>query len=214
MNVELFFRKIIDSLTQLFSLDPQVSKISPYTDEMVSTLISNLSEIYKSYNPIATMIEARPAKILDLGCGCGALLKYLINKSISEKLIPYGIDYDKQAIKQAINKMLPEYKENFLVEDIAFYKTKEKFDYVITNPIHNGPNYFILDYSYLLSLLNDMGVLFIVITRDTSHVIKQCKRLIKFLNASGVKWIGKDESVLIGYVKKDNLEKYLWRNGK
>ncbi|PKO08111.1 MAG: hypothetical protein CVU40_17220 [Chloroflexi bacterium HGW-Chloroflexi-2] len=72
--------------------------------------------------------------ILDLGCGNGSLLKYIIS-NISLSLCPYGVDFLVKSIQEARNIILPRFYSNFYVSNVDEYDPIEKrFGYVITSP--------------------------------------------------------------------------------
>ncbi len=75
-------------------------------------------------------------KVMDLGCGNGMLLKFLMKFS-GHDLIPYGVDKEFTPIRQVKFAILPEYKDNFSVNTVDRYKFKEKFDLIISNPFYS-----------------------------------------------------------------------------
>lgn len=78
----------------------------------------------------------RDGKIMDLGCGNGMLLAFLMKFS-GHELEPYGIDCKPKPIGQARGEILPEYERNFRVAHISEYDYAEgPFDIIIANPFH------------------------------------------------------------------------------
>jgi SAM-dependent methyltransferase len=74
--------------------------------------------------------------VLDLGCGNGLMLKYLIETS-GHKLIPYGADFMEPAIKQAKEIFHPEHSGNFFLGNIIDYPFKKNFfNFIFTAPHH------------------------------------------------------------------------------
>jgi len=81
----------------------------------------------------------KDGKILDLGCGNGLMLKHLMQYS-GYKLIPYGIEFLKDSIKQAKEILHPQYKDNFIVGNIIDYSFgKGPFDFIFLSPHHIHP---------------------------------------------------------------------------
>ncbi len=75
-------------------------------------------------------------KVLDLGCGNGLMLKYLMVTS-GYKLIPYGVDFMDLSIKQAKEILHPQYKNNFTVGNVINYSfNKGPFDFIFV-PLHH-----------------------------------------------------------------------------
>jgi methionine biosynthesis protein MetW len=80
------------------------------------------------YKFFASIIE-KGSKVLDIGCGDGTNLKYLINEKGIEG---YGIDISQTAVNMAKSKGIDAY-----VKDIssAEFKLVDKFDYIILSEI-------------------------------------------------------------------------------
>ena len=77
--------------------------------------------------------------LLDLGCGDGQLLHFLINRT-NVNLIPFGVDFLPESISLARESM-PQYRNNFFVANVTRYDPSPmRFDYILTNP-----HYAILD---------------------------------------------------------------------
>lgn len=93
----------------------------------------NLPEdIYKAF---VTEID-KDGKVLDLGCGNGLMLKYLMLTS-GYKLIPFGVDFMKLSIKQAKEIFHPQYKDNFTINNVINYSfVKSPFDFIFV-PLHH-----------------------------------------------------------------------------
>lgn len=75
----------------------------------------------------------RPGTILDLGCGDGMLLRYLIDNS-ELHLVPFGVDFLPRSIQQAKICVLPQWQKHFFVSNVnsvEFYDLA--FDFVITS---------------------------------------------------------------------------------
>jgi len=82
----------------------------------------------------------KDGKVLDLGCGNGLMLRHLMQYS-GYQLIPYGIEFLKDSIKQAKEILHPQYKNNFLVGNIIDYSFgKGSFDFIFLSPHHIHPS--------------------------------------------------------------------------
>jgi len=80
----------------------------------------------------------RDGKIIDLGCGNGMLLRFLMEFS-GHSLIPHGIDIKKEAIDVLISRIIPEYNGNFSVCDVNEYDFPGgPYDLIIGNPAYTG----------------------------------------------------------------------------
>ncbi len=88
----------------------------------------------EKYLSILSLID-RDGKIIDLGCGNGMLLKFLMDIS-GHKLAPWGVDFNGKAIKQAREEILPEYAGNFILSDIELYDFSHgPFDIIVADPL-------------------------------------------------------------------------------
>lgn len=79
----------------------------------------------KDFKVILSLID-ESSKVLDLGCGNGALLEFLIKK---KKINAKGIEIDPSKASEAIAKGISVY-EGDMLEILPNYKTKS-YDYVI-----------------------------------------------------------------------------------
>jgi len=78
-------------------------------------------------------------KVIDLGCGNGMLLKFLMEFS-GHELTPYGIDNKEALIAKAKEELL-DFKDNFKVDDVKTHNfSNSTFDIIITNPFYTRPN--------------------------------------------------------------------------
>ena len=102
-----------------------------------SVKMNGYSNIPKnSYTSTLPLID-RGGKIIDLGCGNGMLLNFLLQFS-GYHLIPYGIDLNKEAIQQAKTDVLPEYADNFTAGDIKDYGYEDgPFDIILSSLFHS-----------------------------------------------------------------------------
>lgn len=85
------------------------------------------------YQAIVTYIQkssVTPPRILDLGCGYGALLEYLPKDAYATYL---GVDLSDTAILKARKKKYP--NAIFKVADLHQFKTEEKFDLLVFNEV-------------------------------------------------------------------------------
>ncbi|MGB9760573.1 MAG: class I SAM-dependent methyltransferase [Fervidicoccus fontis] len=73
-------------------------------------------------------------RVIDLGCGNGLMLRHLVTKS-RFRLVPYGVDFIEESIKQAKEVILPQYAENFKVGNIADIDLSPNFfDFIFFDP--------------------------------------------------------------------------------
>lgn len=85
---------------------------------------------YQTIVDYIIQLQIPNTKILDLGCGYGALLDYLPATSYSKFI---GIDLAKSAINRAKSKNYA--NAIFQTADIHTYVPKEKFDFIIFNEV-------------------------------------------------------------------------------
>ena len=127
-------------------------------------------------------------KILDMGCGCGWLLQYIVDGSVYP-LIPHGVDLSKEAIQEAKTKVFPQYAENFVVEDVAeVYMSPETFDYIIANPLYFGEG-FAEHYENMWDMIAPGGKLIIKIPNDALEQMALWWNMWQFLNEKNIVWV-------------------------
>lgn len=79
-------------------------------------------------------------RVMDLGCGNGLMLKHLITRS-RYSLIPFGVDFIEESIRQARRIVLPEYADNFIVGNIADIDLgSETYDFIFFDPYALHPD--------------------------------------------------------------------------
>jgi len=121
-------------------------------------------------------------KVIDLGCGNGLMLKYLMEHT-QFTLIPYGVDLLEPSIRQARNIIHPEYKSHFIVCNVADYEYEDApFDFIFANPhyIYAGDMA-----EFLHNVLNACADGGRVIFYTYSDVLKHC----------GYPWVGEFSGV-------------------
>jgi SAM-dependent methyltransferase len=91
------------------------------------------------YDLFLSLID-HSGRVIDLGCGNGLMLRHLVTKS-KYKLIPYGVDFIEESIKQAKEVVMPEYAENFKVGNIVDVDLSANFfDYIFFDPYDVHPD--------------------------------------------------------------------------
>ena len=89
-------------------------------------------KIYSKFLPFI----GRSGNIVDFGCGNGMLLRFLKERS-RFRLVPFGIDFQEEAIWEAQEVILSEYRENFRVGNIAELDFQRNlFDFALLDPYH------------------------------------------------------------------------------
>lgn len=94
-------------------------------------------KIWESRRRFIAKVINKNGTILDIGCANGFFLKCL-QKWTAYKLIPYGIDYNKKCIREAMN-LFPLYADNFIfanvleLQNILKQSYLNKFDFVYWN---------------------------------------------------------------------------------
>jgi cyclopropane fatty-acyl-phospholipid synthase-like methyltransferase len=91
-----------------------------------------------TYQAFSEQVD-KDGKVLDLGCGNGLMLKYLM-KCSGFKLIPYGADFMEKSIKQAKKIIHPDHAKNFITCNVVDYPFKKNFfDLIFTFLNHVYP---------------------------------------------------------------------------
>lgn len=94
------------------------------------------NDIYNYFVEIVNLLNKRQtSKIMDVCCGNGLLLKHLID-NCSFRVIPFGIDFVKSSIEQAIQVIHSNNKTNFFcLNAIHFDFLKISFRFYTNRPI-------------------------------------------------------------------------------
>lgn len=86
-----------------------------------------------AYEAFSSLFD-RGGDVLDLGCGNGALLRFLLSR-LSVKIYPYGVDFLEESIQEAKTVVLSDFSDNFFASSIDdFNPGVQKFSYIITSP--------------------------------------------------------------------------------
>ncbi|MBO3754754.1 MAG: class I SAM-dependent methyltransferase [Candidatus Brockarchaeota archaeon] len=91
------------------------------------------------YNVFLNLID-HDGNVIDLGCGNGLILRHLVTRS-SYKLIPYGVDFIEESIKQAREVILSMHAGNFTVANIVDIDLGINFfDFIFFDPYDVHPD--------------------------------------------------------------------------
>lgn len=163
--------------------------------------IKDFRTLLRKYFYLLNIIENN-GKIIDFGCGNGMMLKFVVQNTEC-KLIPFGVDFLPESIKQAKTKIFPEFKENFVCMNIIDYDFSDNnFNYILIDPAYlfeDDWNYF---YEKCMNNLNKGGHIILYISPDEFLEFNFKKRMGEFLKyKKGFKnYI--DDSILIFFKKK------------
>lgn len=141
-------------------------------------------------------------KIIDFGCGNGMMLKFIVLHT-KYKLIPYGVDFLPESIKQAKTKIFPEFKKNFECMNIHDYDFAQgAFHYILTNPAYLYEDDWNRFYKKCMRNLNYGGHLILYIPPGDFQEFNFKERMEKFLKAhDGFKRYSND-AILILFKQK------------
>lgn len=109
-------REFWDSWAHDFIKDPWQTKIHPQHKWLLKTIE-----------------KENPKSILEVGCGFGRNIKFLIENGISPSKIS-GFDISSDMIRQAY-KYIKDKRVRFSTADLIDFKTKKKFDLVFTHGV-------------------------------------------------------------------------------
>ena len=112
-------------------------------------------EIYDLFLPLIT----KDGKALDLGCGNGLLLKHIVLNS-PHHIVPFGVDFMDESIKQAQTLILPEYARNFSLCNIRdFTFPHAPYDFTFCDPYDVHPDDMNLILNKVFSAISHEGSL-------------------------------------------------------
>lgn len=115
---------------------PEVKQEWYYKDNGFNSYVAQINHHRDLINLAKTI---KPSKVLDLGCGNGALLLEMSEQiGIDDSdytLLPYGCDLEHDKIANA-NKLLSQNKVNFVTSSMEDYEFQEQFDLIVHQPRH------------------------------------------------------------------------------
>lgn len=128
----------------------------------------------------------RDGRVVDLGCGNGLMLRHLVTKS-QYKLVPYGVDFIKESIKQAKEVVIPEYAENFKVGNIVDIDLSANFfDFIFFDPYDVHPDDLQPMIYKILTACKPGGEIIFYTYADVLKALK----LLKIFKLKLVNWVG------------------------
>jgi len=137
------------------------------------------------YDLFLSLID-HDGKVIDLGCGNGLMLRHLLTKS-KYRLIPYGVDFIEESIRQAREVILPMYAENFKVGNIVDIDLgANSFDFIFFDPynVHSDDMQGMID--KLLRACKSGGKVIFYTYKDVIKVL----RLLKIFRLKWIGWVG------------------------
>jgi len=180
-----------------FFTDPKF-KVEGWTSETYRKYdINSFEDMKYDYSTILKIIH-HGGKIIDLGCGCGYLLKFLVLNS-SFNLTPFGIDMSKEAIDE-VKTLLSDYKTNFFVGDSYRLELHDKFDFILTKPSYVGDYEFKWYYEKCWNMLKPKGRLIFVFHHHTLAKMPKRKRTLKLLKEKNLQWV--QDEITFAYIEK------------
>ncbi len=125
-------------------------------------------------------------KVIDLGCGNGLMLRHLVTRS-KYRLIPFGVDFIEESIRQAKEVVLPEYADNFTVGNVADIDLgTNAYDFIFFDPYTVHPDDLEDVVSRLLRACRPGGKVVFYTYRDVLTALK----VINLLKLRRVEWVG------------------------
>lgn len=137
------------------------------------------------YNLFLSLID-RDGRVIDLGCGNGLMLRHLVMNS-KHRLVPYGVDFIEESIRQAKELILPEYAENFKTGNIVDLDlSPDFFEFIFFDPYNVHPDDMEHMINKILKACKPGGK---IIFYTYSDVLKALK-FINIFRLKLVRWVG------------------------
>mgnify|MGYP003883560031 CR=1 FL=1 len=137
------------------------------------------------YDLFLSLID-HSGKVIDLGCGDGLMLRRLVTRS-RYRLVPYGVDFLEESIRQAREVVLPEYAKNFVVANVADCDPGVKtFDFIFFDPYTVHPDDLEPVVRRLLRACRPGGKVVFYTYRDVLLAL----RAVNLLELRWVGWVG------------------------
>ncbi len=137
------------------------------------------------YNLFLELID-HDGKVIDLGCGNGLLLRHIVTKS-RYKLVPYGIDFLEESIKQAKTMVLPQYADNFVVGNIVDVDLEvESYDFIFFDPYNVHPDDLNQTVYKIIRSCRKGGKVIFYTYRDVLRILK----IINIFRFKIIRWVG------------------------
>ncbi len=142
------------------------------------------------------VVDIKPGKVLDLGCGYGPIGIYLAKKF---NIVPDLVDINKRSLNLALKNASLNKVEVNVIESDGFANISCMYDYIVTNPpIRVGKEKLYSLLSDAIKHLNNNGSLWLVVSKDQG-----AKTLMKDFNKMGkVTLINKNKGFYIIKIEK------------
>jgi len=136
----------------------------------MNKLKENYKLLYKKYGTSANAMQWADAKsqyrrfeilcqvsteinsVIDIGCGVGELLNYLLGSGFKGKYL--GIDFVEEFIEHAQNRYSDYPDIGFICADVANYKLPKKYDFVVLSGVFN--NKMAKNEQFMISTINEL----------------------------------------------------------
>jgi len=137
------------------------------------------------YNLFLDLID-HDGKVIDLGCGNGLMLRHLVTRS-KHNLTPYGVDFIEESIKQAKEKILPNYAQNFTVSNIIDVDLGiNSFDFIFFDPYDVHPDDMQAMIDRLIKACKPNGKIIFYTYRDVLKALS----VLKLFKLKLIRWVG------------------------
>lgn len=152
-----------------------------------------LTPPYDIYEGFLRLVD-QAGRIVDLGCGNGMLLRYLLDHS-PHALTPFGLDLDPRCISIARSSVFPEFAGNFFVGDLRNVNfIGSPFQTVLANPVCANPAFYEQNDGRTKYLYRDSSIYRFV--RDCYQQVGAGGRLILFCYEEEVRGIPDFASII------------------